>query len=84
MTFETLSSTERSWQAKNFFSPDTYVNIKKEIKDKIKAFKYYKSEIKNYPHPRSFKGIENLAMYRGNQVGLEFAEAFCTIKNIIK
>ena len=31
---------------------------------------------------KSFNGIENLAKYRGNQVGLEFAEAFEIIRKI--
>ena len=35
-----------------------------------------------FPHPRSIKAIENLAVYRGIQSGLEKAEAFELIMHI--
>jgi hypothetical protein len=43
----------------------------------------YKSEIMNFPHPRSIKAIESLAMLRGTESGLKKAEAFQLIRNII-
>jgi len=42
----------------------------------------YKSELKDYPHPRSEKGVENLAMKRGNEISIEYAEAFELIRKI--
>ena len=39
-------------------------------------------EMHDTPHTRSFDGIENLAKYRGNQVGLFYAEAFEIIRKI--
>ena len=41
-------------------------------------------EIRDYPHSRSYKGIENLAIHRGNQVGLKYAESFEVIRKIIR
>jgi LmbE family N-acetylglucosaminyl deacetylase len=81
-TFETPSSTE--WQSKQIaqFSPNVYIDIENFIDKKIEALKKYKSEIKNYPHPRSVQGIKILAAYRGLECGLKFAEAFCMIRNI--
>ena len=38
--------------------------------------------MRNYPHSRSYEAIHNLARYRGNQVGLEYAEAFEVIRKI--
>ena len=38
--------------------------------------------MRNPPHSRSIEGIENLAKYRGNQVGLHYAEAFEVIRKI--
>lgn len=45
--------------------------------------KCYKSQIKEYPNPRSSEGIRALAMYRGSTVGIEYAECFMTVRNII-
>jgi LmbE family N-acetylglucosaminyl deacetylase len=77
--FETLSSTE--WGIK-CFSPNFYVCLDQEtIRKKIKAFSFYESEVKKYPHPRSKEGIINLAKKRGNEICTEYAESFITIKD---
>ncbi len=64
------------------FYPSVYENIEKEFSFKLKAFKMYKSEVTKFPHPRSLEAIENLAVYRGIQVGLKKAEAFKLIHSI--
>ena len=64
------------------FEPNLFVNIEDTWIDKLNALKFYKEEIKEYPHSRSYKGIENLAKVRGNQVGLDRAEAFEVIRKI--
>lgn len=81
-SFETLSSTE--WQNKSSeqFRPNYYLDIKDVIDQKIEAMKEYKSEIRNYPHPRSEQGIRVLAQYRGMESGLEYAEAFYLVRKI--
>jgi LmbE family N-acetylglucosaminyl deacetylase len=82
-SYEVLSSTERSFQNKvNVFAPNVFEDIKDVIKFKKKAMQCYKSELRKYPHPRSPEAIENLAKKRGNEVGLEFAEAFELIREI--
>ncbi len=58
------------------------LDITDQIIHKIKAFKMYKSEIQEFPHPRSIKAIENLSIQRGVESGLENAEAFKLIKKI--
>ncbi len=68
---------------KSPFQPTVYENIKKEIPHKIKAFKMYKSEITKFPHSRSIESIENQSIQRGIESGLERAESFQLIKNII-
>jgi LmbE family N-acetylglucosaminyl deacetylase len=81
--FETLSSTE--WQFSNkkkTFNPNYFVDISKTIKKKIKAVKAYKKEFFKWPHPRSVKGVKTLASYRGQIVGLKFAEAFEVLRII--
>lgn len=64
------------------FAPNVYVNIDSEFKYKVKALNCYKTEIKNFPHSRSIKSLENLATYRGVQSGMKKAEAFRLIKLI--
>ena len=64
------------------FLPNIYVDVKKEINQKIKAFKMYSSEVEKFPHPRSITSIENLSIQRGIESGLEYAEAFTLIKKI--
>ena len=48
----------------------------KFFKKKIKSWSKYKNENKKFPHPRSNKGLEILARYRGMQSNTLFAEAF--------
>ena len=56
--------------------------FEKELSFKIKAFKKYKSEVMKFPHPRSIESIENLAIHRGIESGLQKAEAFELIRSI--
>lgn len=82
--FETVSSTE--WQIKDqahCFCPTEYVDILEFIERKIKILEQaYGKELRPYPHPRSKEGVKIFAQYRGLEVGLKFAEAFCLIRNI--
>ena len=64
------------------FLPNLFLDITKTWKEKKLASLAYKKELKDYPHSRSLKGLENLAKIRGNQVGLEMAEAFEIIRKI--
>lgn len=78
---EILSSTE--WNYPLSFNPDTYFDISSTFNLKIEAIKKYESELRDYPHPRSIKGIETLAKYRGIQVGVKYAESFKTVRRIL-
>ena len=64
------------------FSPTVFEDISKEFKYKIKSFKMYKSELRPFPHLRSLKAIENLAIQRGIESGTKKAEAFELIRFI--
>lgn len=79
-SFEVLSSTE--WNFPLSFSPDVFFDIKETLNKKLKAMSEYKTELKKMPHPRSLKGIEINAMQWGMKTGLEYAEAFKTIRCI--
>ena len=85
LTFEVPSATDyRVLRNKKNFIPNYFVNIEKFIKQKIKAIRCYKKEIKPYPHSRSINGVINLSKIRGNQSGLNYAEAFEIIRKIEK
>ena len=85
LTFEVPSSTDfRYIRNKRLFFPNFFVNINSSLKHKISAIKSYKGEFKKKPHSRSIDGIKNLSKIRGNQCGLENAEAFEIIRLIHK
>jgi LmbE family N-acetylglucosaminyl deacetylase len=82
LSYESLSETE--WgQPIEPFTPNVYIDISDTIKTKIEAMKAYESEIKPYPHPRSLEMINILAKMRGGVVGLDAAEAFILIREVI-
>ncbi len=76
LSFEILSSTEWSKFKKKGFEPNYFIDISKQIKQKISSMKHYKMELRKYPHSRSIKAIEALARFRGVSCGVKFAEAF--------
>lgn len=82
--FETNSATE--WQYSNHpenFHPNLFMEISDEdLQAKIDALSEYKFEIRDYPHPRSFKALKVLAQYRGYTSGNEMAEAFEIVRMI--
>ena len=82
-TFETVSSTEQAPYTDRYaFKPNYYVDIDDVWEKKIKALEAYKNELDAYPHPRSIKSLEALAIKRGIESGLNKAEAFCIIRKI--
>lgn len=73
LCYEVLSETE--WGDVPFV-PNLYIDISDTFEDKLKAASCYKSELKDYPHPRSLEGIKILSQKRGMEAGLKAAEAF--------
>ncbi len=81
MSYEVPSETE--WgQVIEPFIPNIYVDITDVFKYKIEAMKCYGSELKKYPHPRSIEAIEALAIKRGSEVCVEYAESFMLIREL--
>src|SRR4051812_31706881 len=78
--FDTASSTE--WAYPRSFVPDTWVDISATLAAKLEAMACYVSELRDYPHPRSLKALEYRAHAFGNQVCLEAAEVFMTVRRI--
>ncbi len=82
LSYEVPSSTE--WRFINTFQPNYFVEITKEIDSKIMAVNAYSSEVKPFPFPRSPENIRALAVIRGSQSGVAYAEAFEIIRGILK
>ena len=81
--FEVASSTDFGANIiTGSFSPNLFIDISETWKEKALALKAYNSEMREYPHSRSIDGIKNLAKRRGNQVGLNMAEAFEVIRKV--
>jgi LmbE family N-acetylglucosaminyl deacetylase len=82
--YETISSTE--WGVTEYYSrftPNTFYDVTETLELKLKAFSQYKSEVRDYPHPRSLTGIEIRAKDWGTRVGLKAAEAFQLVRHKI-
>ncbi len=83
--YETLSETE--WAAPfadDAFIPTVFEDISNYINKKIDAFRFFTTQAKEYPHPRSFESIENLSKLRGSTVSIYNAEAFMLIRELKK
>jgi LmbE family N-acetylglucosaminyl deacetylase len=80
--FETASSTE--WAYPRSFAPDTWIDIESTLDRKIDAMACYRSEVRDYPHPRSLESLRYRAAYWGNQVALRAAEVFITVRQVCR
>lgn len=84
LSFEVASSTE--WQPPGsapHFQPNWFVNIGTHWQRKREALEAYASEMRPWPHVRSIAAVEHLARWRGAQVGVEAAEAFCLLRQLV-
>lgn len=80
-SFEVLSSTEWNFSySESTFHPNVFIDISNTLDKKLKALAVYKSEFREYPYPRSFKGVEILAHLRGMTIGVDSAEAFTLVR----
>lgn len=69
--YETLSET--GWDLPNTtneFIPNAYNDITDYLDLKIEAMRIFRSQIAEYPNPRSVEAINALAMYRGSTVNI--------------
>ena len=80
-SFDVLLSTEWAIFKKNF-QPNYQVNISNMINEKLKCLKFYKSELRKYPHNRSLEAVKSLAKYRGVSSGFKYAEDFILVRSL--
>tara|TARA_Y100000739_G_C20547232_1_gene436459 strand:+ start:539 stop:1201 length:663 start_codon:yes stop_codon:yes gene_type:complete len=82
LAYETISETEYGLDRSKIFSPNLYVDISEFIARKLELLNIYKSEINNFPFPRSKTALLSLARFRGSSCNCEAAEAFEILKLI--
>ena len=81
--FEVASATDYGHGAvTGKFSPNLFISIQDTWHAKLDALMAYGSEMRDYPHSRSLGGLESLAKNRGNQVGVNLAEAFEVVRKL--
>ena len=84
LSFEVASSSE--WQPPGSapaFQPNWFVDISYQWSRKRETLLAYESEMRTWPHARSLEALEHLAPWRGAQVGVEAAEAFCLLRHLV-
>jgi len=82
-TYETLSETH--WNAPHIepnFTPNWVVDITEQIDKKLDALRCYKSQISDFPGPRSIEAVEALAKFRGTQAGFAYGEGFHIVRMV--
>lgn len=84
LAYETLSET--GWDIPNLtneFIPVSYNDISVYIDTKLEAMKIYSTQLATYPNARSLEAIKALAVFRGVTIGVEAAEAFVVIREVM-
>jgi LmbE family N-acetylglucosaminyl deacetylase len=88
LCWETASSTEWAGPfAGSVFAPNVFVDIRDTLPRKIEAMKCYAdtfmSEVRQYPHPRSYEALEVYAKRNGIVAGLAAAEPFMLVREVV-
>ena len=82
--FETPSSSEWGAEALGLrFQPNRFRDISAVLETKMEALRRYESEMRPFPHARSYQLVESLARVRGGSVGVEAAEGFQVIREVV-
>ncbi len=79
--YETLSETH--WNAPHLepnFTPNWCVDITEFLELKMQAMRCYESQLHAFPQPRSLEALEALALFRGSQAGMGYAEGMHVIR----
>ena len=79
--FEVPSSTE--WNPNADFKCNLYIDVEGFVEKKMEALKVYDEEMRPYPHPSSYDAIIGKMKSSGNEVGINYAERFQTMRRII-
>jgi len=81
--FEVASSTEWSFQQlAPVFRPNVFVDIESTLALKLEGMRFYESEAREFPHPRSGAALTAIAQRWGSVVGRKAVEAFEAVRLI--
>ena len=84
LCYETLSETEFGIDPSvAAFRPNVFVDISDYFEQKLTIMNAYKSELRDFPFPRSEKAIRALGLLRGAAIGKNYGEAFMLLKEIL-
>ncbi|MBN1574842.1 MAG: PIG-L family deacetylase [Deltaproteobacteria bacterium] len=82
--YETVSETHLNFPyVEGGFIPNAFVDISGYIEVKLSAMARFKSQIIDFPHPRSIEAVRALAAWRGSQISAQAAEAFVMVRRIV-
>ncbi|MBV8659851.1 MAG: PIG-L family deacetylase [Burkholderiales bacterium] len=82
--FEVPSSTEWNTPSGSLaFAPNCHMDVSLQLSRKLDALREYPMEMRPFPHARSYEAVEALARWRGASVGLDAAEAFMSVREIV-
>jgi LmbE family N-acetylglucosaminyl deacetylase len=84
LTYETLSSTDAAPNTPGrSFLPTVFSDITSFCDQKLEIMSIYQTEIHPDPLPRGPSAIRAQARYRGAAIGVEYAEAFTLIRELV-
>lgn len=66
------------------FIPNVFNDISPFFEKKLKALQLFEAEMLDYPHTRNISTITAFNRYRGSQAGVEYAESFMLVKEIVR
>jgi LmbE family N-acetylglucosaminyl deacetylase len=83
LAFEVPSST--GWGSLHApFVPTVFMEVIKTLPLKLEAMRAYRSEVQAYPLPRSPEALAERARVWGSQVGMQAAEPFLVLRELIR
>lgn len=81
-SFETVSSTEWNFQYSSNFKANFFKDVTDTLNVKLEAIERYKTEMRDFPHPRSVENLEVTAKKWGSIISKKYAEAFEVVRII--
>jgi N-acetylglucosamine malate deacetylase 1 len=84
LLYETLSETEFAPAIRNnAFVPNVFNDITPHMEKKLEIMKMFTTEQMEEPLPRAMSSIKALNRYRGSRIGVEYAEAFMLLYEML-
>lgn len=84
LCYETLSSTDAAPPLPGrAFLPQVYSDVTETLDEKLEIMRLYETEAQDDPLPRGPSAITALARLRGATVGVQYAEAFALVRELV-